>query len=139
MTASSVFAFETTSSRLCVARPDSSVLTFTAVMLMLAEEIEFVIFARMPGLIPRRHADPGLARQGFVGIPVHLDATLGIELEDSGAAAGVHRDATTPGHEADDVVTGQRIAAAAEADEHVFGRPFTRTPWPSRRRQAPSA
>src|SRR5690606_29915829 len=50
-------------------------------------------------------------------IPAHLDLALRIGLEGLLALAAVDRDPAAAGHEADDLVAGERVTALGEAHE----------------------
>src|SRR5262249_35432085 len=52
-------------------------------------------------------------------IPADVDPALGIGVEGLRATTAMDRDAAAPRDEAEDVVTGQRIAALRVTDEHV--------------------
>ena len=68
---------------------------------------------------PTAPASGSCARTLGSGLPLHVDAPVGVELEDLGAIAQVHGHAAAARDEADDVVAGKRTAAAGEAHQHV--------------------
>src|SRR5262249_46159488 len=71
-------------------------------------------------LVDARDLDADRTRCALPLLPLHVDAQLRVGLEPLRTVLRVNRDAPTWGDEARDAPARQRLAALAEADQHVL-------------------